>query len=235
MFESFQPEPSRSVNQPHPRMHGELIDQPAQIALSFNCGELPCNLCVDHQNRRIVVRIDVGSSMTAVFSPGSAVINPAKQRAAIQITEHVRGSFEGVIARLGRFLTAERQAVIFEGPFMPVDRTCVELEARVTRDTNFDRTYDYIKQLLETHPLNDNQLCPLPTPPPAVYAWTEQEMDWVEGKPKEDGTPEALAAQPSDGSPRPQDGAAREGLDLDAAAHAETRLHEFFAPREDEV
>lgn len=222
---SFQPAPQDSQELKLPRLQGELLEQRARFTCAFDYGLLPCNLCVDHSKRTIMLRFDIGTSAATLAEresrdersdPGKVQVkvipaaglllpDPDKHRMASQIAEYVRSDFDGLLARLQRFAVGGRQAVFCEGPFLPADRPTLELEIRVTRDANFDRLYDRVHHLIMTHPLNDRITCPLKPGRPA-HEWSKQDLDRIEQMPKEPGTPEALHDElmgltpPSDGA-----------------------------------
>ena len=186
---------SGRLTEPHykfrARMRGEVFDQRPRISYVFGSDEqpIPLSLSVFHQQRVIVVEVDV-ATLTSVTAEYPKLCKPKKEF-AIELLGRLRAQYDGRWVRLARMIRRQRESLFIEGPFIPYEQgiALVSLAVRVGRDSNFDRAYEKAKKFLELHPENEEferfqKVWEKPEAAPPKkhdgYQWTQVELRAIE-------------------------------------------------------
>ncbi len=173
------------------RVRGELFNQPPRTTYIFGTDTLPIPLSLLAFKAQRLIVVEVEAAKIEIVTAEWPALSNLKKKFAIQLLEQLSSQYVGRWAEIIRWLRREKPAFRVEGPFIPHQQgsALVTLMIRVSRDTNFDESYQIAKRYFELHPDNEDLLrfqkqWEKPKAKPSnsrdSYDWTEQELWAIE-------------------------------------------------------
>ena len=175
------------------RLRGELFDQPRRVTYVFgeDRNPMPISLCTFHDQRLIVIQMDV-ATVKSVNADWPSLVE-WKADFADQILSKLRARYIGLKSKWMRLIGRKQTDYYVQGPFIPFEQgiAVASLVIRVGLDSNFDEAYKIAQRFLELHPQNENfkyfdkvwnKRNPKPesSRPLGAYRWTDDELKAIE-------------------------------------------------------